>query len=44
MKKLIIFFLIGISVSTSAQKKGIVYYGFVDALINGNANGPDYNA
>ena len=44
MKILIIFFLIGISVSTSAQKKGIVYYGFVDALINGNANGPDYNA
>lgn len=29
---------------TFSQQKGIVYYGFIDALGIGNANGLDYNA
>ena len=44
MKKLYLIILLGISTTIFAQEKGIIYYGFVDALSNGNANGLDYNA
>lgn len=27
-----------------AQQKGLVYYGYIEALANGNSKGPDYNA
>lgn len=35
------FFITSISV---AQNKGLVYYGFIEALSEGNAKGPDSNA
>lgn len=38
---LLFLFLANISI---AQEKGLIYYGFIDALGNGNAKGPDYNA
>lgn len=43
INKSIILFLLFNLVSYS-QKKGLVYYGFVDAIGTGNAKGPDSNA
>lgn len=44
MKKIIIILFLTISASALAQQKGIVYYGFIEALGIGNAKGPDSNA
>lgn len=47
MQKIILYFTIFISIFSNAQgkePKGIIYYGFVEALQQGNAKGPDYNA
>lgn len=44
MKIKIILFLLIITNLSIAQQKGIVYYGYIEALQNGNAKGPDYNA
>ena len=44
MKIKIIIVLIVITNFSIAQQKGIVYYGYIEALQNGNAKGPNYNA
>ena len=44
MKKYFILFLLVPVYLFSQENKGIVYYGFVDAMATGNGNGLDYNA
>lgn len=45
MKNFIIYkiFLLLTTIAFS-QQKGIIYYGYIEAIQMGNANGPDYNA
>jgi GLPGLI family protein len=45
MKKIILLFTFISSINSFGQlKKGIIYYGYIEALANGDANGPDSNA
>ena len=45
MKKIFIFFTFFVSMYSFSQlQKGIVYYGHIDALTNGNAKGTDSNS
>ncbi|MDR6966591.1 GLPGLI family protein [Flavobacterium arsenatis] len=44
MKNLLYIFILLYASTLYSQKKGLIYYGFIDAIGTGNAKGPDSNA